>query len=156
DEPLIEAISVGGRIAEYLAPPARERLVDLRSQEVVRDRPDQGVRRRSGEGDPLVAHGSPNDEGVAVARPNELPRAVTQIPERRAGPGRLPQEVLREIRPLQVPGPLRLQLVDFTVHGLERLDQRWLQLSLDGDDEVDVTVLVEVADGKRALQICAN
>jgi len=32
----------------------------------------------------------------------------------------------------------------------------WLQLGLDRDDEVDITVFVEVAYSKRALQICAN
>src|SRR3989441_9994876 len=152
DEPLIETISVGCRIAEYLAPPAGNRFIDFSSQEIVRDRPHQGVWRRSAQCDPLVANDSTNDKGIAVVRPNQLPSAVIQIPELRTWHGRLPQDIPREVRPLQMPGPLRLQLVHFAVHGLQRLDQVWLQLGLDRDDEVDITVFVEVAHGKRACR----
>ena len=58
-----------------------------------------------------------------------------------------------EVRSLEVLGPFGLHVVNAGVECLQRLDL-WLgQLLADDDDEIDVTVLVEVTDGKGALEV---
>src|SRR4051794_5778013 len=60
------------------------------------------------------------------------------------------------VRPFQVLRPRRGQRVEALVQRLEGGSLLWRHLAGGHDDEVDVAVLVRIADGERSLQVRAD
>jgi hypothetical protein len=156
DEPLIEPIAIRRGVVENLLAPAVDHRRDLSAQHRDGNRIHQRGRGRASQLDAALPHDPPNQRGVAVLGLDERLAAVVEIPERRTGASMVPEHCGREVRALEVLRPFARETIGARVDDLKGSYLLVRELIAHGDDEVDVAVLVEFADGERPLEVGAD
>src|SRR5438105_10674381 len=81
---------------------------------------------------------------------------MVEIPDWRSGAAIVAEQGRREVRTFQMLRPRALETMDADMDDLQIGDLPLRELVAHGDDEVDVAVLVEVADGERPLEVGAH
>src|SRR5438309_1100972 len=100
DEALIEAITVTFRLVKNLLTPVANRVANLPTERVDRNRIDERCGTWSGQRDSALADNAPDDERVAVIGPRQRLASVIEIPERLAALPTITESRHRKIRSL--------------------------------------------------------
>ena len=100
DEALIEAITVTFRLVKNLLTPVANRVANLPTERVGRNRIDERCGTWSGQRDSALADNAPDDERVAVIGPRQRLASVIEIPERLAALPTITESRHRKIRSL--------------------------------------------------------
>jgi hypothetical protein len=119
DESLIEAVAETGWVVKDLMPPARDGVEDLFPERSLRDWVDQVLWVRPAESYALLADRPPDDECVAVGRPDEGTGAMIEVPKVSADLGLVSGRFEGEVGAFEMPSPFGLEVVDLIVDMLQ-------------------------------------
>src|SRR3954470_11613551 len=109
--------------------------------------------RRSGQHDAPLAHNPAHDCRVAVIGSDERLAAVVEVPDRRPGLSVASKHLGWEVRTFEMLRPLAFETVDAGMDSLQCSDLTVCELRPDRYDEIDVAVLIEIADGEGPLEV---
>ena len=151
-KPAGDAIGAG----EDIPAPLAHRPPDLGFQEDLWDarNPERGFRPLK---DQAVFPQHPAvDQRIVVGGALKVEAAVVEIPERLIGLVQIGKDCLRKIGPFQMPGPVMLQSEHTGMDGLEVIQQQGVQVVLDHDHEIDITVGIPAPMCERPGEIAAQ